>query len=142
LIGDRVRDISTVDALGLLLPSVISGYRDLIELKRPELEIPHYDAAHKNYYFGADVSKALGQCHRYLDVLSDVAAKGLLDHPEIVAYHPRATIVIGRSGGWDDSKPRALHGLNSRLYGISVMSYDQLLVAARTDAGGSWRRFW
>lgn len=65
--------------------------------------------------------------HRYLDRLQDVAANGLLDHPEIVAYHPRAIIVIGRSQGWDKDKLKALHGLNSRLSGVTVMTYDQLL---------------
>ena len=45
----------------------------------------------------------------------------------MVAYHPRATIVIGRSHGWTDEQQRALHGLNRRLHGISVMTYDHLL---------------
>ncbi|MEX2551881.1 MAG: DUF4263 domain-containing protein, partial [Actinomycetota bacterium] len=49
------------------------------------------------------------------------------DHPEIVAYHPRATIVIGRSNDWPMDKLTALHGLNRRLNGIAVMTYDQLL---------------
>lgn len=124
---DAVRDISPGDKLDLLLPTVISGYRDIVELKRPEVPVLLFDEAHKNYYFSADVSKAIGQCHRYLDVLQEVAAKGLRDHPEIVAYHPRATIVIGRSAGWSEDKLRALHGLNSRLVGVTVMTYNQLL---------------
>jgi hypothetical protein len=56
-----------------------------------------------------------------------LAAKGLRDHPEIVAYHPRATIVIGRSYGWPEPQLRALHGLNRRLNGVTVITYDQLL---------------
>lgn len=86
-----------------------------------------YDTSHRNYYFNADVSKAVGQCHRYLDVLAEEAQHGLRDYPEIVAYHPRATIVIGRSAGWDDDKRKALRGLNARLHGISIMTYDLLL---------------
>jgi hypothetical protein len=27
---------------------------------------------------------------------------GLRDHPEVFAWHPRATIVLGRSSGWSD----------------------------------------
>lgn len=127
VLHDEVRDISTGDRLDLLLPSVIAGYRDVVELKRPDMAVINYDEAHRNYYFAADVSKAIGQCHRYLDVLHDVAAKGLLDHPEIVAYHPRAIIVIGRSQGWEEQKLRGLHGLNRRLAGITVMTYDHLL---------------
>jgi hypothetical protein len=124
---DEVREISPGDHLDLLLPSVITGYRDIVELKRPDSNVLMYDSAHRNFYFSADVSKAIGQCHRYLDVLHDVAASGLRDHPEIVAYHPRAIIVIGRSAGWSEDKLKALHGLNSRLTGLTVMTYDQLL---------------
>lgn len=124
---DDVRQVTPGDKLDVLLPTVIAGYRDVVELKRPSMEVLVYDTSHRNYYFSAEVSKAIGQCHRYLDVLAEEAAKGLRDHPEIVAYHPRAIIVIGRSAGWDDDKLRALHGLNSRLHGLSVMTYDQLL---------------
>lgn len=127
VVRDDVRNISTGDRLDLLLPTVIAGYRDLVELKRPDMNVLNWDKAHRNYYFSAELSSAIGQCHRYLDVLHEVAAKGLLDNPEIVAYHPRAIIVIGRSHGWDSAKHRALHGLNRRLSGITVMTYDQLL---------------
>lgn len=49
------------------------------------------------------------------------------DYPEIVAYHPRAAVVIGHSHGWKPARERALHGLNSRMVGISVMTYDHVL---------------
>ncbi|MCA9233704.1 MAG: DUF4263 domain-containing protein, partial [Planctomycetales bacterium] len=45
----------------------------------------------------------------------------------IVAYHPRAIIVIGRSHEWSANELRALHGLNHRLSSVTVMTYDQLL---------------
>jgi hypothetical protein len=124
---DEVREISPGDHLDILLPTVISGHRDIVELKRPDMRVLLLDETHKNYYFSSEVSRAMGQCHRYLDVLHEVAAKGLRDHPEIVAYHPRAIIVIGRSHDWTLEMLRALHGLNQRLSGISVMTYDQLL---------------
>jgi hypothetical protein len=124
---DSVREISPGDKLDLLLPSVLSGYRDVVELKRPDMPVLNYDSSHRNYYFSADVSKALGQVHRYLDVLHEAAAKGLRDHPEIVAYHPRGIIVIGRSKEWGEEQLQALHGLNTRLTGVMLMTYDQLL---------------
>lgn len=124
---DAVRTISSGDKLDLILPSVLTGYRDIVELKRPDMEVLMFDKSHNNYYFGVEASKAIGQCHRYLDVLHEEAAKGLRDHPEIVAYHPRATIVLGRSAAWPAEKLKCLHGLNRRLNGISVNTYDQLL---------------
>ena len=54
--------------------------------------------------FSSEASKAIGQCHRYLDVFSKVASDGLLGNEQIAAYHPEATIVIGRSVDWDESK--------------------------------------
>lgn len=127
VVNDEVRNITASDNLDLLLPTVIAGYRDLVELKRPDMSVLRYDSAHRNHYWSSDVSKAIGQCHRYLDVLHEVAASGLRDHPEIVAYHPRAIIVIGRSNQWRDAELRALYGLNHRLSSVTVMTYDQLL---------------
>ena len=35
--------------------------------------------------------------------------------------------MIGRSNGWTEDQEHALHGLNRRMNGISVMTYDHLL---------------
>jgi hypothetical protein len=127
VLKDDVKGISAGDKLDLILPTVMSGYRDVVELKRPDMDVLLWDASHKNFYFSADVTKAIGQCHRYLDLFAEVAANGLQDHQEVVAYHPRALIVIGRSAGWPEGKHRALRGLNARMVGLSVMTYDHLL---------------
>ena len=127
ILKDDERRISRNDNVDFLAASVISGFRDIIEIKKPSFAVLNYDASHDSFYFSAEISKAIGQCHRYLDVFSEDAVRGLRDNPEIVAYHPRATIVVGRSNDWDDDKHRALHGLNSRLSGISVLTYDHLL---------------
>ena len=124
---DQIRQITRSDKIDLLLPTVVGGFRDIVELKRPGMEVLRKDVSHENYYFASEVSKAIGQCHRYLDLLHQAADNGLLDHPEVVAYHPRATIIIGRSNDWDADKLRSLHGLNRRLNSISVMTFDHLL---------------
>lgn len=135
VVNDRIRAISPGDSVDLLLPRVFGGMRDLVELKRPDMKVLYYDDDHKNYYFGSDVSKAIGQCHRYLDVFSEEARKGLRDNPGIYAYHPCATLVIGRSSDWPKQKYEALHELNSRLSGITVITYDQLLQQGRQIIG-------
>lgn len=127
LLADEVRNISPTDKLDLLLPKVLSGYRDIVELKRPNMKVLIYDDTHRNFYFSSEVSKALGQVQRYMDVFQEVAKNGLRDYPEVVSYFPRTMIVIGRSNKWSESEFKALHGLNSRLIGISIMTYDQLL---------------
>jgi hypothetical protein len=128
---DKVRRIGAGDTVDLLLEAVANGLRDIYELKRPDMRVMNWDEDHKCCYWNSDVTKAIGQCHRYLDVLHDHARKGLDDHPEIVAYHPRALIIIGRSKDWDKAKVRSLHGLNARLHGITVMTYDQLLAQCK-----------
>ena len=125
--ADTVRRIGAGDDVDLLLPSVRAGLRDIAELKRPDHEVMRWDSAHRSWYFSSAASKAIGQCNRYIEVLHDVARQGLRDHPEIVAYYPRALIVIGRSADWSAEQLRELHGLNARLSGITVMTYDQLL---------------
>ena len=132
VVNDQVRNISASDRVDLLLPRNLGGFRDLIELKRPNMRILVWDKSHKSWHWSAEVSKAIGQCHRYLDVLhSDVGLSGLRDTSNVIAYHPRAVIVIGRSEGWSDEEHQALHGLNRRLADISVISYDHLLAQAR-----------
>lgn len=127
IVNDDIRSISTQDQVDLLVPRLLAGYRDIIELKRPDKDVLLYDEKHRDYYFSSDVSKAIGQCHRYLDVFQEVAHKGLLGNEHIIAYHPEATIVIGRMKDWDEAKVKALHGLNSRLSGIRIITYDHLL---------------
>lgn len=127
VVKDDARSISATDSVDLLMPSVLGGLRDIVELKRPDMTVLNFDASHRSYYFSAEVSKSIGQCHRYLDVLHEEATHGLRDHPEVVAYHPRATIVIGRARGWTVEQHRALRGLNARMSGITVMTYDHLL---------------
>jgi hypothetical protein len=105
----------------------LPGLQDIIELKRPNMKVLNYDKDHRNYYFSVEVAKVIGQCHRYIDKLQEHALNGYEFNNDIIGYHPRALIVIGRSNDWEPVQHRALHGLNSRLHGITIMTYDQLL---------------
>jgi Domain of unknown function (DUF4263) len=119
---DEVRDIAVGDTVDFLLPTLV-GHRDLVELKRPDMGVLGSDRTHRNYYWSRDTAMAIGQCTRYLEQLQQLR---LRDHPEIVAHHPRATVVIGRSTGWTDEQVRALVSLNARLNGITVNTFDLL----------------
>lgn len=123
---DALRSIRVGDQVDGLLPDTITGFRDLLELKRPDHQVLSYDNEHRNWFFHKDASSAIGQCHRYLDTLHSDTGR-LEDHPDTRSYHPRAVIVVGRSHEWPSAKVKALHGLNSRLHGLTVMTYDQLL---------------
>lgn len=119
--------MSRTDDVDILLPRVLTGYRDIVELKRPDHPVLRHDPGRGVYRWSSEASQAIGQCHQYMDHLHEDAAGGLRGRPEIVAYHPRATIVIGRSTDWPDDAHRALAGLNQRLVGITLMTYDHLL---------------
>ena len=126
-VPDDLRRVSRTDDVDILLPRVLTGFRDIIELKRPDHLVLIEDRGRQTVFWSAEVSQAIGQCHEYMDHLHEDAQNGLRGRPEIVAYHPRATIVIGRSQNWSEAKYRTLAGLNQRLVGISIMTYDQLL---------------
>ncbi len=123
---DELREIAVGDTLDFLLPTLV-GYRDLVELKRPDMAVLSYDRDHRNYFWSRETAMAIGQCSRYLEQLQDIR---LRDHPEIAAHHPRATVVIGRSSDWADEQRRALVSLNARLTGITVLTFDLLLMQA------------
>lgn len=127
VVRDDIRTISPQDQVDLLLPRIAAGYHDIVELKRPDAEVIKFDPTHRDYFFSREVAMAIGQCHRYLDIFVRVASNGLIGHNDVIAYHPEATIVIGRSNDWREEQIKALHGLNSRLNGIKVITYDHLL---------------
>jgi len=127
---DTVRQIALGDSVDGLLTQTANGFRDIFELKRPNMDPIGWDDTHRSFFWSREAAMAIGQCHRYLDALHEAAANGLRDHPEVLAYHPRAVIVIGRSSEWEPGRMRALHGLNARLHGVSIMTYDQLLAQA------------
>tara|TARA_R110002051_G_scaffold26962_2_gene65144 strand:+ start:4890 stop:5933 length:1044 start_codon:yes stop_codon:yes gene_type:complete len=127
---DEVRSISKSDQVDLLLKCTSSGKRDIVELKKPNMAVLNYDATHRNYYFSSHTSQAIGQCQRYLEVFTEEGRYGLRDARHVLASYPEAIIIIGRSHDWDDEKQSALRGLNSRLSGIKVITYDHVLARA------------
>lgn len=128
---EEVHQISNAERVDLLIKNAINEYRDIIEFKKPSFSILAYDATHHNYYFSREVSKAISQVLNYSDIFSYVASNGLHRHTEIMAYYPKSIIIIGRSNDFNESQIQALHGLNSRLNGIVVKSYDDLLNQAK-----------
>lgn len=129
---DNIHQISNAEKVDLLIKNAINQYRDIIEFKKPSLDVLCFDRSHSNYYFSPEVSKAISQCVNYSDIFSLEASDGLHRHKEIIAYYPKSIIVIGRSNNFDEDQVRALHGLNSRLNGIVVKTYDDLLLQARS----------
>lgn len=126
-VPDDIRRISRTDDVDILMPRVLTGYRDIVELKRPDHPVLMLDPGRGTLFWSRFASQAIGQCAEYIEHLAADAEQGLRGRPEIVASHPRATIVIGRSHDWTEEQYRALARLNNHLVGITAMTYDQLL---------------
>lgn len=129
--ADAVRRISNIQNVDILLPTVLSGFRDVVELKKADAPVVLQDPSRKHYHFGPEVNKAIGQITYYLEALHDNAKNGLLGNEQVVAYYPSGIIVIGSSQAWSTAEHKALARLNGRLSGIVVMTYDHLLERAR-----------
>lgn len=128
---EEIRSVSPNDNVDMLLKKTANGLRDIVEVKTAKPRVLIDDKGRNQLNFSSDVSAAIGQCARYLEVFSDQAGRGLLDHDHIVARQPKAIIIIGRSENWGNREHKALHRLNSRLYGIQVKTYDEIILEAQ-----------
>lgn len=117
---------------GDLLMESMDGFLDLIELKRPKLDfdIFKYDNSHKCYYPSSALSKVIGQCLFYLQLLDDY--KLILEKEyKVKLLRPRIKIILGRTDRFENKQFEALRMLNSNLNHIQIISYDYLLSCGR-----------
>jgi len=130
---DGERRLSLADQADLLLPRLLDGCRDLVELKRADVDV--LKLIKKNVYaFTEPVTSAIAQAAQYLDILREDAGPrgGIRGAPGVRAFHPEAIIAVGRSRDWDNDRLRAWVRLNAYLSGIQVLTYDELLDRGRT----------
>lgn len=105
------------------------GYLDLVELKRPNLEVLRLDRSRQTYYFNADVAVAIAQCANYITKTEENRHQ-LAQVEGAFFLKPRARIIIGHDTGWDKQRRDALRTLNGSLHFIEVWTYDQLVAMA------------
>jgi hypothetical protein len=129
---DDERRLSMADKADLLLPRLIDGCRDLVELKRADVEVLKI-IKNDVFAFTEPVTSAIAQAVHYLDILrEDAGPQGRIRGARrIRAFHPDAIIVIGLSKGWDERRRQAWVRLNAHLHGVHVFSYDELLDRGR-----------
>jgi len=113
---DETRSIAAEDRVDILMPR-LTGYRDVIELKRANTPPILLDKERGTWYWSNDAARAISQTLRYVDVFETEAEHGLRDHLEIVAYFPVGAIVMGRSTDWTPDQRRWLIRLNAALHG-------------------------
>jgi len=121
----EARKISIFSEADLVMESM-DGFIDLIELKRPNLQILNKDISHNSYYPSVDLSKALGQCGQYLKKMDEYKMQLQNEH-KVKILRPRIKIIIGRTDEYEEEQYEALRMLNCNLNNIQIISYDYLL---------------
>lgn len=101
----------------------------MIEIKRPLNDTPLFnsDPSHKTLYPGIELSKAIGQVINYLEAL-DSDRHRIRSTDEEDTNKIRAKLIIGRDR--DRNQMDALRNLNSHIYRIEILTYDQLIKIA------------
>jgi hypothetical protein len=110
------------------------GYLDILEIKTPFTSLLQHDKAHNNYYWTADVSKAIAQVENYLQAVSELGDKvrntakdkyGI----DLRVIKPRGIIFAGNSSQFANDKAIQddFRLLNQGLKNITVVPYDELL---------------
>ena len=116
---------------------------DIIEIKTHLANILQWDNSHKNFYFSAEISKAITQARNYMDSIIRERFKNTTDKTSITQstepenlYHPRAIIIISsfdRLTGHKDEEEklqRDFTKLRNGLHDIEILTFNEILDVA------------
>jgi hypothetical protein len=109
------------------------NYIDILEIKKPDTPTLKLDNSRGNYYWDAELAKAISQTENYIEQVSSKAAEVrsyLLDREriDIKAVRPRGIILAGDARSFEDQKQRDDFRLLSQgIKSITVITYDELL---------------
>lgn len=109
------------------------GYIDILEIKKPNTPLLKLDSSHGNYYWDAEIAKAISQTENYLtevDRVRDVLRSELKDKYklELKVLRPRGIILAGNGSIIDNPKEKDdLRLLSLSLKNITIVTYDELL---------------
>jgi len=116
----------------------VDNYVDVYEIKLPETTLLVLDKSHKNYYWTAEISKAISQVENYIDSISkqanaltvEIRSQYKLD---LNVVRPRGYIIAGHSREFRSSEKRRddFRLLNESLKNTNVIPYDDFLIRFR-----------
>lgn len=108
-------------------------YLDVIEIKVPSTNLLQKDKSHNNYYWSAEISKAISQTEKYIDQITkhaDAIRTHLADKYSIQLriIKPRGIIIAGNSNQFEKIREKAddFRLLNGGLKNITIVPYDEL----------------
>jgi hypothetical protein len=109
------------------------GYLDIIEIKKPGTVLLKEDTSRHNFYWSADVAKAISQVENYIDnivKMADAICVKLHNEQGIdfKIIKPRGIIVAGKASDFAGSSKKAddFRRLNEGLKNVRILPYDEL----------------
>ena len=113
------------------------NYLDILEIKKPDTPTLKHDTSRGNYYWDAEMARAVSQTENYIEQVNSKAAEVrsyLLDKQKIniKAVRPRGIILAGDARNFGNQKERDDFRLLSQgIKAITVVTYDELLARVR-----------
>lgn len=113
---------------------------DVIEIKTHLTKVLQWDNSHQNFYFSAEMSKAIVQTSNYLDSITKERFKDTNDRRKITnfideenLYHPRGIIIISSKKNLTTKRgkgaelERDFTKLRNGLLNIQILTFDEVL---------------
>ena len=111
----------------------VYGYIDIYEIKKPTTNLLRHDDSRDNYYWDVEVSKAISQTEKYVQMLvkKDLEVREIINEKcgiEVKIVRPRGFIVVGNSSQFIDNKMNDdFRLLSSSLKNVDIILYDELM---------------
>jgi hypothetical protein len=108
------------------------GYLDVYEIKKPQTSLLKYDSGRNNYYWDAELARAIVQTEKYISCVErnryELEAKFRKNNMDVRVVRPRGFIIAGRRSDLSSEEMREdFRVLNSSLKNIDVICFDDLL---------------
>lgn len=108
------------------------GYLDVYEIKKPQTALMKYDRSRSNYYWGAELARAIVQTEKYISSVErnryELEAKLRKRNMEVQVVRPRGFIIAGRREDLSNEEMQEdFRVLNDSLKNIDVICFDDLL---------------
>ena len=108
------------------------GYLDVYEIKKPQTTLLKFDKSRKNYYWDAELARAITQTEKYMSSVQknrfELENKFRKSKLEARIVRPRGFIIAGkRSDLKDENMQEDFRILNDSLKNIDIICFDDLL---------------
>ncbi len=130
---------ANISVVGTCYPDFLlvthDGYLDILEIKTPFTPLLLEDKNHKNYYWSADISKAVAQVENYIQEIIEISDKVRNKVRDVFGIDlrvikPRGIIFAGNSNQFKGNKliQDDFRLLNQGLKNVTIVPYDELLI--------------